>query len=127
MLFYPDIEKTLVSHLQNSLGSGVYVATKKPAPDIEADVPTSQVVVNVAYSNEKEVVTRYAGVVLDIYAEDYATASNLAFITEGYLRTVVGDQIKKVEVLVGPVRVTEDGEQERRSISAELVVKGYED
>lgn len=126
MLFYPDIEKTLVSHLQTSLGSGVYVATKKPAPDA-VDVPTEQVVVNVAYANEKEVVTRYAGVVIDIYAEDYGTASDLAFMVEGYLRTVIGEQIKKVDIITGPVRTSEEGEQERRSISAELVVKGYED
>lgn len=127
MLFYPDIEKTLVSHLQTSLGSGVWVSTKKPAPDVEAEVPTSQVVVNVAYANEKEIVTRYAGVVIDVYAEDYGTASDLAFIVEGYLRTVIGTQIKKVDIITGPVRTSEEGEQERRTISAELVVKGYED
>lgn len=127
MLFYPDIEIALVSHLQNALGSDVWVATKKPAPDIEAEVPTEQVVINVAYANEKEVVTRYAGVVIDVYGVDYDTASNLAFMVEAYLRTVIGNVIKKVDIITGPVRTSEEGEQERRTISAELVVKGYED
>lgn len=120
-IIYPDIEKTLVAHLKSQLGTGVRVATKKPAAD--ATQPAKLVVVSVAYAGDKEPVTRFAGVVVDVYADTYAQASTLAFQTEAALRTATGDSIKKVTIITGPIRLGDETEQEKRSISAEVVVK----
>ncbi len=122
-IIYPDIEKVLVAHLQNSLGNDVRVATKKTPAD--QTPPAKEVVVVVAYAGDKEPsqVLKFAGVVLDIYANDYATASTLALQTEAALRQATGNEIKFVEIIAGPTRLAEETPQERRSISAEVTVK----
>lgn len=78
MFAYPDIEPFIVSTLTTWLDDpSVRVATrKKPPADTE---PPKQVIVTVAYSNEKPEtpLLRYAGVVIDVFATDYAAASNL--------------------------------------------------
>ena len=120
-VIYPDIEKTLVSHLQAALGNTVRVATKKVAPD--QTQPAKQVVVTVAWANDKEQMLKYAGLVVDVYADTYADASTLALLTEAKLRTVVGGSIKRIDIIAGPTRLGDDTQQEKRSISAEVVVQ----
>lgn len=120
-VIYPDIEKTLVSHLQTALGSGVHVATKKVAPDLEQ--PAQQVVITASWANDKEQMLKYAGLVVEVYADTYAAASSLALLTEAHLRTAVVDGIKKVDIIAGPTRLGDETEQEKRSISAEVVVQ----
>lgn len=120
-IIYPDVEKTLVAHLKSALGSTVYVATKKAPAD--ATQPQKQVVVSVALAGDKTPVSRFAGVVVEVYADTYAEASTLALLTEAYLRTCTGEHIKSVDIIAGPIRLGDETEQEKRSISAEVVVK----
>lgn len=120
-IIFPDIEKTLVSHLKSALGSSVYVATKKAPAD--ATQPQKQVVVSASFAGDRDPVSRFAGVVVEVYANTYAEASTLALLTEAHLRTCTGDQIKRVDIITGPVRLGDETEQEKRSISAEVVVK----
>lgn len=122
MIIYPDIEKTLVAYLEGVLDSEVRVGTIKLAGDQEQ--PAKQVVVQVTYSNDRSPVTRFAGVVVDIFADTYEDASDLAFLVEAYLRECKGEQIKKVELIAGPARIGEQTQQERRSLSLEVTVKG---
>lgn len=120
-VIYPDIEAVIVAHLQTALGDAVRVATKKvPAGDPQ---PESQVVVTASMAQDIEPVTRLAGVVLDCYADTDLDVTALALLTEAHLRNVTGDAIKFVRVLRGNVRLPEETEQEKRSISAEVVVK----
>lgn len=127
-VYYEDIERELVEFLTQRVGGSAIVATKKrPAdhPDADAD----QVIITVAPAGDKTPVTRFVGVVLEIYASTYQQASNLSRMTEMYLRQApeFTRSIKRVEIIAGPIRLPEDGVQEKRSISAELVVKGFED
>lgn len=120
-VIYEDIETTLVSYLATALDSSVRVATKKAAPD--AVQPAKQVIITVTWGNDKERVMKYAGVQLEIYASGDIEASNLALLAEAYLRQATVGPIKKVDIIAGPVRLGDETDQEKRSISAEVTVQ----
>lgn len=125
-VLFPDIEKTVVSFIKGQLVGSAYagarVATKKNLPD-EA-TPSMQVVVTVAYDAELSYVLKTASLTLDVYADDYATASGLALWLESKIRLLAGDPVKQVTVRLGPVRGADDTRQEVRMIDVELLVKG---
>lgn len=129
-VIFPDIEKVLVAYFNDALAaigseltSGVRVGTKHSQPD-EA-TPSKQIVLVVAYNAETGAfVTKTASLTIDVYADDYETASTLSLLVESLVRGCVGDDIKRASVRLGPVRTTEQSTQERRSLDVELVVKG---
>lgn len=128
-VIYPDIEPILVSFLQTELGSlsdplgqDVRVATKKAAPD-EVQ-PAKQIVIVASYNTTLDGPIRAASAAIDVYAEDYETASSLALLTAALIVECVGDPIKRAIVTVGPVRLTDETPDEKRSISVDLTVKG---
>lgn len=123
-ILYPDIEQTLVSYFNTALeGSEVRVATKHSPPN--QTTPANQLVITVSYGAETgQRVTKEATATLEVYSESYADASGLALYVEALVRDCVGDQIKKAEVRLGPVRTTEVSGQEKRSLDVALVVKG---
>lgn len=130
MLIFPDIEKTLVAYFKQALedhgselATDVRVATKHSQPD--ETTPSKQLVIVASYNQETlDRVTRLGTVTLDVYADDYATASSLALLVEALVRECTGADIKKAELRLGPVRTTEEGQQERRSLDVEVIVKG---
>lgn len=130
MLIFPDIEKTLVAYFKQALeaqetelAADVRVATKHSQPD--ETTPSKQLVIVASYDQETtDKVTRLASVTLDVYADDYATASSLALLVEALARECTGAEIKRAELRLGPVRTSEEGQQERRSLDVELTVKG---
>lgn len=119
-VIYADIEATLVAYLKTALPD-VHIATKKVGPDKEQ--PEKQIVITVAWAGDKEQVLKYAGVVLDVYADNDIACTNLALLAEAHLREATVDAIKKVVIIAGPIRQTEDSNQEKRSISAEVTVQ----
>lgn len=121
MIIFQDIEKDIYSSLQAAFPT-VRVATKKAPADQQ---PATQIVITVAYGNEKSVspVLRYAGVVVDVFGDDYDTVSTLAFQVAAELQDVTGTYIKKVSLTSGPVRMGSDTGQEHRALSAEVTVK----
>jgi hypothetical protein len=125
-VIFPDIEKTLVAFLKSALTSAgeatVRVATKKAQPD--ETQPDKEVVVTAAYNNEQDYVLKTASVTLEVYARDYATANTLSLLVEALIRDCVGQQIKRAEVRLGPVRVGEEADYEKRYLDVGLVVKG---
>jgi hypothetical protein len=121
-IIFPDIEKTIVAYLDGALPSDVRVGTKKLAGD--AEQPAKQVVVQVTYANDKTPVLRFAGVIVDVFADTYADASDLAFLVEARLRDCTGEHIKKVDLIAGPSRDPEETQQERRTLSLEVTVLG---
>jgi hypothetical protein len=123
-VIYPDIEQTLVTYFNTALeGSDVRVATKHSPPS--GPTPTMQLVITVAYGQETgQRVTKDASLTLEVYADSYADASGLALYVESLVRDCVGEEIKRAEVRLGPVRTTEDSGQEKRSLDVALVVKG---
>jgi hypothetical protein len=100
----------------------VRVGTKKAQPDDPQ--PAKEVVVTGAYNNEVNYVLKNASVTLEVFANDYETANLLGLLVESLIRGCVGDEIKMAEVRLGPVRVGEDGPQEKRYLDVGLVVKG---
>ena len=130
MLIFPDIEKALVAYfdqalaaLDTELATDVRVATKHSQPDEET--PAKQIVIFGNYNAETMArVTREGTVTIDVYADDYATASALGLLTEALVRECTGSEIKKAEVRLGPVRTTEEGAQERRSLDVFVIIKG---
>ena len=122
-VIFPDIETTLVSYFQTALASqNVRVGTKKAQPDEQHYA--KELVIVAAYNEEVEYVTKRATVTLEVYADDYGTANTLGLLVESLIRGSVGEEIKRVTVRLGPVRTTEEGLQERRSLDVELVIKG---
>lgn len=128
-VIHPDIEKIVVeflseqfTQLDTDLTSGVRVATKKSPPD--APQPSKQVIVTGSYNTSLEGPLRAASLVLDVWADDYATASDLALLVAAVIVQVIGDPVKRAVVTLGPVRLAEEGPQELRSMSVDLVVKG---
>jgi hypothetical protein len=128
-VIFPDVEVTLVTYLNSALvgigstlANNVRVATKKAQPD--ETQPAKQIVVTAAYNGEVNYVTKIASVTLEVYATDYGTASNLGLLVESLIRGSTGDQIKRVTVRLGPVRQLEESDYEKRSIDAEIIVKG---
>lgn len=125
-VIFPDIEPILVSHLRDSLEEWGYtevrVATKK-AP-ASADQPPTQVVVTAAYNQTLDLVRRSASCVIDVYADTYADASDLGMLVATLVLGVPGEDIKKAEVVIGPVRQSDEAPQEKRSMTVDFIVKG---
>jgi hypothetical protein len=129
MLIFPDVEVVLVSYFNTALAAlgtplatGVRVATRKAPPS--PTPPAKELIINVSYNEEAMFVTRLATVTLEVYADSYGVANQLGLLVEALIRGAVGEDIKRVEVRLGPVRTTESSQQERRSIDVELVIKG---
>jgi len=120
-VIFPDIEPVIVSYLSGVFGEGVYVATKKAQPD---NPQSYQVIVTGSYSRTNDKVLRDASAVIDVYADTYADASDLAVFVSAIIPEIVGSTIKKAEVVLGPVRQSDEAPQEKRSISVDFVVKG---
>lgn len=125
-VFFPDIEPLIVAHLKDALASvgygSTFVATKKPAAD--SSQHDSAVIVTGSYQTTLDLVRRDASAVIDIYAVDYATASELAGLVAALIVDIVGDPIKRASIVLGPVRQTDEGPQEKRSLSVDFIVKG---
>lgn len=125
-VLFPDIEKTIVSFINTQLVGSAYagtrVATKKNLPDEIA--PQTQIVVTVAYNGEENYVLKTASLTLEVFADDYATASGLALWLESRIRLIANDPVKQVIVRLGPVRLSDETRQEVRMIDVELLVKG---
>lgn len=124
-VIFPDIEPILVSHLSDSLAdfgyADAYVATKKAQPDDPQDI---QVIVTASYGRTTDYVVRDASAVIDVYANDYETASTVGMLTAAVILGAPAEHIKKVEVVLGPVRQSDEGPQEKRSLSVDFVIKG---
>lgn len=130
MLIFPDIEKAVVAYFNEALAavdtelaSNVRVGTIHSQPD--ETTPAKQIVIVGAYNSETPFkVTREGTLTIDVYADDYATASALGLLVEALVRECTGDVIKRAEVRLGPVRTTEDTTQERRSLDVQVIIKG---
>ena len=109
-VLFPDIEKTVVSFIKAQIVGTSYastrVATKKNLPDETA--PQTQIVVTVSYNAEQDYVLKTASLTLEVFADDYATASSLALWLESRIRLIAGDPVKQVIVRFGPVRSSDE-------------------
>jgi len=127
-VIFPDIEPLIVSKLQTFVDestetycSNVRVATKKlPA----GSALQSEVIIQVSYQESLDKVRRAATVLVEVFADDYGTASELAHFVASKCPNLVGNTIKFAEASIGPFRDSEASPQEKRSITFDLIVKG---
>lgn len=127
---FPDVEKLIVSRLKSALNgavpayaTGVTVATKKPAPDV-TPYPARIVTVRADGGVQRvRGITKTERVGVNVYADNYADASSLALYVDAVIRTFNTGEIKLVETTLSPVRVDNDGAEEQRYMTFELVVK----
>lgn len=125
-VIFPDIEKLIVSHLNLVLvqhgETNVRVGTIKASAGSAHQ--EKEVVVTAGYTSTEDVVRRSATATLEVYADTYSTASSLALLVAALITSIVGDDVKRAEVTLGPVRTTEASQQEKRSMTVEFIVKG---
>lgn len=124
-ILFPDVEPMIVAHLKSRLGlvgfPNAYVATYKAEPN---NPQTVEVVVNVSYGREIEPMLREASLLVNVFADSYKDANEVALFVAAALDSVKGDPIKLVELALGPTRIANEGLQEQRSLSVDLIVKG---
>lgn len=127
-VIFPDIEMILVSFLTGALAditepiaANVRVGTKKLPPEMNA---SKEVVLIGSYNDTLDQVRRSATVTVDVYADSYEVASELALLVAALVTLCNENGVKRSIVSLGPVRQSNDGPQEKRSMSVDLIVKG---
>ena len=127
---FPDVELLLVSRLKSSFqsasqsyASGVVVATKKPSAEVKP-YPSRIVTVRADGGLSLELgLTKTERIGVNVYAANYSDASNIARLVEAWMRSYTFGDIKRVETTMSPVRVNNEGKEEQRYMTFELVVK----
>jgi hypothetical protein len=126
---FPDVEAILVEYFSDALEArledfteDVFVSTKKA--QLNDAEPARQLVITGAYGRELDVIRKQATITLDIFAETYEDATDLANMVAALSKGATGKYIKFVEVVLGPVRNIEQSPAELRSISLDIIVKG---
>lgn len=129
-VIFPDIEKVLVAGIKSALSArsenyaaNVLVATRKPAPDF-SPYPAKIVTVRNDGGPQLDHVRKQERVGISIWADTYADASDLARLLEALLKQMTGEEIKLVEIALAPVRVDEEGPQECRFMTIQVITKG---
>jgi hypothetical protein len=129
IVIYPDTEKVLVAALQGlldgrseSIAADVHVSTIKPPSDL-TPYPSKTVVIRSDGGADLDHVRRLDRISVNIWAPNYSDANELARLVASLIRDVTGDAIKNVRLVLHPVRVDEEGPDEHRYLTAEVVVK----
>jgi hypothetical protein len=129
-VIFPDIELVLVRDITAALADSpielaenVRVATIKPAPD-ETPYPSKIVVVRGDGGPQLDHVRKIERVGITIWADTYKDASELARLLEALLRQMTGEEVKLVDIILSPVRIDEEGPQECRYMTLEIITKG---
>jgi hypothetical protein len=128
-VIFPDVEKILVAEIKQKLNqrdetytNAVTVSTKKPGPDVKP-YPKKSVVIRSDGGPEIDHVRKLERIGVSVYASTYADASDLARMVQALMRTTTGRDIKQVTAVLSPVRVDEEGPQEARYMTFEIITK----
>ena len=128
-VIFPDVEELLVSFLIDALADidlpiadNVRVGTIKLGAD--AVRPSKEVILVGAYNETLDVVRRVATATVDVYGDTYEEASELALLVAALIVNCTDGAIKRAVVSLGPVRILEESNQEKRSMTVDLIVKG---
>lgn len=132
---FPDVEKLVVAVIRDGLDamsdpffSDVVVATIKPAADVK---PYPSKVVTVRGDGgtalERDI-TRLERVGVNVYANTYANASEIARTVESIVRAARPDGVKLVSTTLSPIRVDTPSTTapEQRYMTFELTVKAVD-
>lgn len=129
-VIFPDPEKSIVSGLvalldgrAEPIASEVYVATKMPPASL-LPYPSKIVTVRSDGGPKLDEVRQFIRIGINIYADTYADASELAYFVDALGEELCGEEIKMVRTVLSPTRVPEDSEQEHRYLTWEIITKG---
>jgi hypothetical protein len=129
-VIFPDVEKVLVAGIKAALAErnesyalNVLVATKKPAPDF-TPYPARIVTIRSDGGPQLDDVRKQERLGIHVWADTYSDASDLARLLEALLKQMTGEEIKLVEIALSPVRVDEEGPQECRFMTIQVITKG---
>jgi hypothetical protein len=123
MVIYPDLEEIIISYFKDNLLTIEGYENVNIAPVKSMDDNASEVIVNASYNNDISQVHRNASLILEVYSDTFEKANTLSLIVDALIREATVGSIKKVDVIVGPVRLSEASTLEKRSLSVDLVVK----
>jgi hypothetical protein len=129
-VIFPDIEKVLVADLkaalldrEESYAQNVYVSTIKPAVD-KKPYPSRIITFRNDGGPRLDHVRKLERIGVNIWCDTYADANALTRLVEALLEDLTGEEIKMVNITLSGVRVNEEGPQEHRYITLELITKG---
>jgi hypothetical protein len=129
-VIFPDVEKVLVAGIKAALSQrtetyaqNVLVATRKPAPDF-TPYPAKIVTIRSDGGPQLDDVRKQERLGIHVWADTYSDASDLARLLEALLKQMTGEEIKLVEIALSPVRVDEEGPQECRFMTIQVITKG---
>ena len=123
MVIYPDIEELIIAYLKSNLLTITGYENVNIAPIKSMNDNASEVIIQGAYNNDISKVHRAASLVIEVYADTFEKANTLSLIVDALIREATVNDIKKVDVVVGPIRLAEASSSEKRSLSVDLVVK----
>lgn len=123
VVIYPDIEELIISYLKDNLLTIAGYENVNIAPIKSMSDTASEVIVTGSYQRDLSDVHRDASLLLEVYADTFEKANTLSLIVDALIRAATVNNIKKVEVVVGPVRLADASPLEKRSLSVDLVVK----
>lgn len=119
---FNDVEPTLVAYLATQFPDAL-VSVKKPDASTYP-YPSPIITVRSDGGNDSlRGITRLERIGVNVWANDYADASTLAVEVDSALRACTAGAIKLCETMLSPVRVPNDGPQEQRYMTYQLVVK----
>lgn len=126
---FEDTEAILVEHIGDALAletdpvaADVFVSVRKPPANFS---PYPEKIVTVRSQGGTNIINdlmRLEGLGVNVYAQNYSDANTLARIVESVIRVSVGGNIKRVDATSAPTRVSNDGIEEQRYITFNLVV-----
>lgn len=124
---FPNGEVLVVAGLKqllSELGVEAKVSTVKTSP--QGEQPRRSITVRSDGGTPLQRVTKEEDFGINVYAEDYASASTLASTVEALIQALpkVSTQIKNVEIRSAATRINDDGGEEQRYIRATVVIKG---
>jgi hypothetical protein len=126
---FPDVESILVERVVDALdaetdpiAAGVFVSVRKPPPNL-SPYPSKIVTIRTqGASTLTPDLLRLEAIGVNVYAESYGDANSLARIVESVIRAAYGGYLKRVDATAAPTRVNNDGKEEQRYFTFNIVV-----
>lgn len=126
---FPDLELALVDRIVEALAletdpvaEDVFVSVKKPPPNLEPYPGKIVTIRSQGASTTIPELLRTEGLGVNIYAANYGDANTLARIVESVVRNCVGGTLKRIDATSAPTRVNNDGIEEQRYLTFNVVV-----
>lgn len=119
---FPEVEPLLVAYLAAAF-PGVTVSVKKPDASV-TPYPAKIITVRSDGGNDiQRDIVRVERIGVNVWANTYKEASNLAQSVDSVLRECKTGGIKLVESVLSPTTIANDGPQEQKYMTFQLVVK----